>query len=98
MSKEYQLELTNKAAKKYKKLTLNNEKLANKLQQAFVILVSNPFDIRLKTHKVNLSGYGILYSSKVTSDIRIIWELDNEQITIIVLDIGGHSGRRGVYK
>ena len=98
MSNKYQLEFTKKAAKKYKKLTTGNKQLQQKIQEILKILIDEPFHSRLKTHKVQISNYGIVYSSSVTKDIRIIWELGKDKITIVLLDIGGHSGSKGVYK
>lgn len=98
MSKEYKLEFTQKAARKYKKLVLNNKILQKRIQEALVVLIVNQFDKGLATHKVKISNYGLVYSSRVTGDIRLIWEYDGDQITIILLDIGGHSGSSAVYK
>ena len=98
MSNKYQLEFTKKAARKYKKLTLNNKQLQQKIQEALKTLIDNPFHSRLKTHKVQISDYGIVYSSSATKDIRIIWEFEKDRIIIVLLDIGGHSGSKSVYK
>ena len=92
MSNKYQLEVTKKAARKYKKLTTKNIHLQEKIQEVLKILVDNPFHSKLKTHKVQITNYGIVYSSSVIKDIRIIWEFEKEKITIVLLDIGGHSG------
>jgi len=38
------------------------------------------------------------FSSKVTGDLRIIWNFNEDQIQVIdLLDIGGHSGNGKVY-
>jgi Txe/YoeB family toxin of Txe-Axe toxin-antitoxin module len=98
MNKKYQLEVTKKAAKKYKKLTTKNKHLQEKVQKILKILVDDPFHLKLKTHKVQITNYGIVYSSRITQDIRIIWDIENDKVTIVLLDIGGHSGSKGVYK
>ena len=98
MNSKYKLEFTKKTANKYKKLTTNNKQLQQKIQEILKILVDEPFHPRLKTHKVQISNYGTVYSSSITKDIRIIWELENDKITMVLLDIGGHSGSKGVYK
>lgn len=98
MSNKYHLEFTKKAAKKYKKLTTKNKHLQEKIQEILKILVDDPFHSKLKTHKVQITNYGIVHSSRVTQDIRIIWDIENDKVTIILLDIGGHSGSKGVYK
>jgi len=97
-NKNYRLEFTQKAAKKYKKLTVNNKVLQGKLQEALISLIANPFETKLGTHKVQITDYGQVYSSRITGDIRIIWEFSDNKITILVLDVGGHSGARGIYK
>ena len=98
MSNKYNLEFTKKAAKKYKKLTAKNKDLQEKIQETLKILLENPFHAKLKTHKVQITNYGIVHSSSVTQDIRIIWDIENDKITITLLDIGGHSGSKGVYR
>lgn len=98
MNNKYHLEFTKKAARKYKKLTIKNIHLQEKIQETLKVLVDDPFHSKLKTHKVQITNYGIVYSSSVTKDIRIIWEFEKEKITIVLLDIGGHSGSKGVYK
>ena len=95
---KYHLEFTKKAARKYKKLTTKNIHLQGKIQEILKILVDNPFHSKLQTHKVQITNYGIVYSSRITQDLRIIWELEKERITIVLLDIGGHSGSKSVYK
>ena len=57
----------------------------------------NPFDRLLHTHKVNSVKDNGAYSSRVTGNIRIIWVVQGSQI-IILLDVGGHSGSKKVYK
>ena len=98
MNSKYHLEFTKKAAKKYKKLTVKNVSLQKNIQDVLKVLVDDPFHSKLKTHKVHIANYGIVYSSRVTQDIRVIWDLEKQRITIVLLDIGGHSGGKGVYK
>ena len=98
MSNKYQLEFTKKVARKYKKLTTNNKHLQEKVQEILKILIDNPFHSKLKTHKVQITNYSIVYSSSVTKDIRIIWEFEKDKVIIVLLDIGSHSGSKGVYK
>ena len=97
MSK-YRLEFTKKAARKYKKLTSKNKVLQETIQETLKVLVDDPFHLNLKTHKVQITNYGIVYSSRITRDLRIIWEIEKERITVVLLDIGGHSGAKSVYK
>lgn len=80
MNKTYNLELTKKGARKYKKLVVKNKQLQKQIQEAFVMLVNNPFDSKLNTHKVNISNYGTVFSSWITRDIRMIWEIKDDKI------------------
>ena len=98
MNNKYELKITSKAARRYKKLIANNKQLQKKVQDTLSLLVDDPFHNKLKTHKVQISNYGNVYSSSITGDIRIIWDFEKEKVTIILLDIGGHSGSKGVYK
>jgi mRNA-degrading endonuclease YafQ of YafQ-DinJ toxin-antitoxin module len=46
----------------------------------------------LKTHKIRTKNEHYFYSSRVTGDIRIIWQFDEyNQINIIMVDFGGHD-------
>jgi len=94
----YELQTTSNFRKKYKKLAEKNKKLQNAVEKTLELLRSNPKYKSLKTHKVFLSKYGKVYSSFVTGDIRIIWMQIEDKLVILLLDIGGHSGGKGVYK
>ena len=88
------------AKKKAEKLIKNNAEIQERLNVCLINLKNNPFDLSLKTHKVRSKLFGIKYSSSVTGDIRIIWDFDeeNEEIKVLeVYDIGGHSGNKSVY-
>jgi mRNA-degrading endonuclease YafQ of YafQ-DinJ toxin-antitoxin module len=60
-------------------------------------LIENPFLYSLGTHRVNTPKWGRVYSSRVTKDIRIIWDFKDKKLIILVLDIGGHEGSKSVY-
>ena len=94
----YELRTTSNFRKKYKKLAEKNKKLQNSVQKTLDLLRLNPKYKSLKTHKVFLSRYGEVYSSFVTGDIRIIWIQVENKLIILLLDIGGHSGSKNVYK
>ena len=93
----YELQTTSNFRKKYKKLAEKNKKLQDSVQKTLALLRLNPKYKSLKTHKVFLSQYGEVYSSFVTGDIRIIWMQIENKLIILLLDIGGHSGGKGVY-
>jgi mRNA-degrading endonuclease YafQ of YafQ-DinJ toxin-antitoxin module len=84
--------------KKAKKLLDRNSKLIQKTANTIEKLKLNPNNPSLKSHKVITPKFGTVFSSRVTGDLRIIWDFDGDNITVIdLLDIGGHSGGKGVY-
>lgn len=94
----YSIRVTPHYKKRIEKATKNDQQLAHKLMSALTKLQTNPYDPTLKTHVVNTRSYGKRNSSKVTGDLRIIWDFDEyETLVIIMLDFGGHTGKRGVY-
>jgi mRNA-degrading endonuclease YafQ of YafQ-DinJ toxin-antitoxin module len=94
----YQLSPTPHFKKKYKKLMKNNSDLKSKTILTFEYLQVNPFLSNLKTHKVNSKIKKGVFSSRISGDIRIIWEFSETKVEVLdLLDIGGHSGSKGVY-
>jgi len=98
-SKMYKLSLSKQFIKSLKKL-LDSRRVSKLLiEKTFDFLAADPFDKKLKTHKVNTKNLGVQYSSRVDGDLRIIWNFDQDQkINIMLLDIGGHEGNKKVYK
>lgn len=91
MKKRYKIKPTVKYLRKEIKLSKKNPALKSRIDNTLRVLQISPFSSKLKTHKVgNLDRY-ILWSSRVTGDIRIIWVKDNDNITIVLIDIGGHD-------
>jgi mRNA-degrading endonuclease YafQ of YafQ-DinJ toxin-antitoxin module len=95
----YILKPTKYFSKKLAKFLKQNSLLKIKVAQSLKLLENNPLDTKLKTHKVNTPKFGDSNSSTVTGDIRIIWIYGNgSEVKILeLLDIGGHSGNKGVY-
>ncbi len=61
-------------------------------REAWKIFKTNPFDPRLRSHKINaLSGLAgtTIYSAAVAADLRVIFRVDGEVVT--TLDIGSHA-------
>jgi len=61
-------------------------------KKAFAIFKSDPFDPRLKTHKIqHLSSVykKTIYSVRIEGDLRSIFFLDGDNV--ISLDIGSHA-------
>jgi mRNA-degrading endonuclease YafQ of YafQ-DinJ toxin-antitoxin module len=62
---------------------------------AWEIFKENPFDPRLRTHKINaLSGRAgrTIYSTWVEDDLRVVFYISGD--TVFTLDIGTH----GIYR
>jgi mRNA-degrading endonuclease YafQ of YafQ-DinJ toxin-antitoxin module len=86
--------------KKAKKLVKKNPKLQSIIAKTLIKMKNNPFDLSLKTHKVNSKSFGFKYSSSITGDLRFIWDFDETTLEIKIIeifDIGGHSGNSSVY-
>lgn len=81
----------------YRRIIKRNRKLEEYVFNMMEKLSINPYYPSLKTHTVNVSGIGVVNSSWVTGDIRILWNFGEEDMTIIFLSIGGHSGSNKVY-
>ena len=68
------------------------------LERVLALLRVDPFDLELRTHKVNHYLIGSCWSSRITTDLRILWNLTDDKVCISILEIGGHSGKYNVYK
>ncbi|KKR31569.1 MAG: hypothetical protein UT63_C0066G0015 [Candidatus Gottesmanbacteria bacterium GW2011_GWC2_39_8] len=76
----------------------SQEIIKKRLRVALEKLMMNPTHPSLKSHKVN-TQYGVRWSSWVTGEIRLIWDYDKEQRSVILLlAIGMHSGTHKIYK
>ena len=83
----------------FHKLVSDNESLKKRVMVALQKLSLHPAHPSLNSHKVNTPDHGIRWSSRVTGDMRIIWDYDKEErLVILLLDIGSHSGGHKVYK
>jgi mRNA-degrading endonuclease YafQ of YafQ-DinJ toxin-antitoxin module len=86
--------------RKSKKVMRRNVSLRSKIDTVLALMITDPFAEKLQTHKVQ-SRYddGIAFSSRVSKDMRIIWRFTDGVCTIIdLIDIGGHSGSKKVYR
>jgi len=83
----------------FTKLTKKNNILKTLIFDSIEILITDPFAAILRSHKVQTKNNGTRWSSRVTGDIRIIWDFDDNNIKIIeLLDVGGHTGQNKAYK
>jgi len=81
------------------KILKGDQKLKKKILKTLRLLRQNPHYPSLRSHKVNTRFLGERWSSWVTGDIRIIWDFENgNRLTILLLDIGSHSGTHKIYK
>jgi len=95
----YQLAPSRYFLKKSQKFTKNNHRHQLKLAHALIALADNPFSLSLKTHRVSHKIAGKAFSSWVTGDIRTIWDFTQDgRKTILLIDLGGHSGKNKVYR
>ena len=70
----------------------NNHKLQEKLRITLKLLSEDPFNPSLKTHTVNTHELGKVRSSRVTGDLRLIWDFKNsKRITLILIRLQGHD-------
>ena len=73
-------------------------RLKKKIVKALKLLALDPKNPSLKSHKVATKKFGERWASSVTVDLRVIWDYDRKKkLTILVLSLGGHSGKRKVY-
>lgn len=82
----------------YKKLTKDNGELKKRVLKSLKLLAQDPLYPSLKSHKVNTRDFNDVWSSWVTGDIRIIWRYHENVLMIELLSLGGHSGKKKVYK
>lgn len=95
----YKLRFADTFAPSYKVLIKNNKELEKRTEKALRLLKSDPAYPSLKSHKVVTRNFGERWSSWITSDLRIIWDFDEEQKQIILLFvIAKHSGSHREYK
>ncbi len=86
----FQLVASQRFQKAYKKLIKNNELIKLRTDKALQKLSESPESI---SHKV-----GQYWSCRVTNDLRIIWDYQDDELIILLIKIGGHSGKNNVYK
>lgn len=93
----YSLKPTTDFDRRLKKYLRSNKSIYKTVGDTLKALKESPFQPSLKTHKVNSKNYGVRYSSRLSGDLRIIWDFDKNKRQIILLAIGSHSGKKSVY-
>lgn len=97
MPNNYSLNRTPRFNRIYKKLSKSNLRNREAVRRTLKKLANDPFQQSLHTHKVIARNYGESYASRITGDLRIIWIFEDDNHSIILLTIGGHSGKGKVY-
>ncbi|MCX7736526.1 MAG: type II toxin-antitoxin system mRNA interferase toxin, RelE/StbE family [Candidatus Kapabacteria bacterium] len=86
----FEFQWHNSFRKAFKKLSINND-LKVRIIQTLELLQINPFDRRLKTHKLH-GELKNLYACSIDFDYRIVFSFSKtESNTIILVDIGTHN-------
>ncbi len=93
---KYTLYISPQAQRDIKIFKKKSSKIFQKIISVLNALSESPFNQRLRTHKVQTSKHGVVYSTRITGDLRIIWNYKDDEI-IVVITIGGHSGKNSVY-
>jgi len=88
----FDLKPTKPFIRKYKKFVKGNLVLKKRIGTDLDILRDNPQEPKLKSHKVTTTQFGEVWSIRITGDICILWDYDeNNQLVLLLLDIGGHD-------
>ena len=82
---------TRRYLKKALKLIKKNPNLEVKIDNFINQLADNPKYPSLKSHQIDHSDYGKIWSSWLHDDLRIFWRYEGENIVILLLDIGSHD-------
>jgi len=75
--------------RKYKKIFTLNIELKKSFWEAISIFSQNPFDHKLRTHKLTGKLKG-LWSFSVSYDCRVIFRFINDH-DVLLIDIGSHD-------
>ena len=94
---KYNLSYSSRFDRDYRKLVKGNNRLEKRIVKTLKQLSIDPFYLGLRTHIVDLSGMGKLYSSHVTGDLRVLWSFKDSEL-VFLYRIGGHSGSSNIYK
>ena len=92
--KKYELAWDNSFKRSFKRLTKNNNDLKSKIIETLELLQENPYNPKLKTHKLQ-GKLKNLFASIVEYDCRIIFTFtvnpENNDQVIALIDIGTHD-------
>jgi len=87
----YILEFTNQAVEDLKWLKRTDQNAYNKVQKLLLELIEHPTTGTGKPElkKYNLSGF---YSRRITHKHRLVYQINDEMISVLVLSTVGHYG------
>jgi mRNA-degrading endonuclease YafQ of YafQ-DinJ toxin-antitoxin module len=96
----FAIQYTETFLKIYKKYIRKVEKLEKAFTKTIELIKENPHHPSLNSHKVDTRKNTDIWSSRMTGDWRIAWIYDekNQIATIILLEVGTHSGSNQIYK
>jgi mRNA-degrading endonuclease YafQ of YafQ-DinJ toxin-antitoxin module len=95
----FTLRRSNRFVRKLKKLLNHDAELQSTFREALTQLATDPTSPTLRSHKVRDTDGQLAFSSRLTGDLRIIWRYANDAVDVLdLLDVGGHSGSKKVYR
>lgn len=94
----YRLVFADNFWKLYRRECGRNRQLKQKMVRALRQLAIDPKRQALKAHKVGTRKFGERWAIWATGDLRIIWDYSQEKGKILILGLGGHSGKKKVYR
>lgn len=94
----YRLVITDTFWSKYR-LLVKAPFLKKKVVKSLKLLAENPRYPSLHSHKVLTKHFGEKWSSKLTGNLRVIWDYNQDkELTILVLTLGSHTGKHKIYQ
>jgi mRNA-degrading endonuclease YafQ of YafQ-DinJ toxin-antitoxin module len=95
----YAIDFASTFSPTHKKVIKGDKKLEKRLEKTLLLLKNDPFYPSLKSHKVDTRNFGKKWSSRITGDLRIIWDFyPEEKLIIILFAITSHTGKHREYK
>lgn len=86
---KYQIYISDRAERVLKKWKKSNPQLFNKYQKIYHELADHP-RTGIGHPEPLRSGSGITYSRRISAHDRIIYDIHDEEITVLVIKVEGH--------
>ena len=87
----FKIEFSKEFEKKYAKIVKKDKKIKKKIDKAISLLSQNPKYPSLKSHIIQDTKYGQVWSSWAAPDLRIFWYYLDDEIIILLVNIGSHD-------